>query len=95
MKMNFISQIWKKFEKSQIWWLEGWILVLEVGMDKTIVHVGITYGWNIDGGFKEGEPEAAVSFGEVAMEKQSVWNDFVNLRELLENAGENTNAKQI
>ena len=43
----------------------------------------------------DGEPEAAVSFGEVSMEKQSVWNDFVNLRELLENAGENTNAKQI
>ena len=43
----------------------------------------------------EGEPGAEVSFGEVAMEKQSVWNDFVNLRELLENAGENTNAKQI
>ena len=43
----------------------------------------------------EGEPGAEVSFGEVAMEKQSVWNAFVNLRELLENAGENTNAKQI
>ncbi len=43
----------------------------------------------------EGEPGDEVSFGEVAMEKQSVWNDFVNLRELLENAGENTNAKQI
>ena len=27
----------------------------------------------------EGEPGAEVSFGEVAMEKQSVWNDFVNL----------------
>ena len=26
-----------------------------------------------------GEPGAEVSFGEVAMEKQSVWNDFVNL----------------
>ena len=34
----------------------------------------------------EGEPGAEVSFGEVAMEKQSVWNDFVNLRELLGNA---------
>ena len=34
----------------------------------------------------EGEPEAEVSLGEVAMEKQSVWNDFVNLRELLGNA---------
>ena len=33
-----------------------------------------------------GEPGAEVSFGEVAMEKQSVWNDFVNLRELLGNA---------
>ena len=43
----------------------------------------------------EGEPGAEVSFGEVAMEKQSVWNDFVNLRELLGNAGENTNATQI
>ena len=42
-----------------------------------------------------GEPEAEVSFGEEAMEKQSVWNDFVNLRKLLGNAGENTNAKQI
>ena len=26
----------------------------------------------------EGEPGAEVSFGEVAMEKQSVWNGFVN-----------------
>lgn len=43
----------------------------------------------------EGEPGAEVSFGEVAMEKQSVWNDFVNLRRLLGNAGKNTNAKQI
>ena len=43
----------------------------------------------------EGEPGDEVSFGEVAMEKQSVWNDFVNLRELLGNAGENTNATQI
>ena len=43
----------------------------------------------------EGEPGAEVSFGEVAMEKQSVWNDFVNLRKLLGNAGKNTNAKQI
>ena len=43
----------------------------------------------------DGEPEAAVSFDEVAMEKQSVWNDFVNLRRLLGNAGKNTNAKQI
>ena len=34
----------------------------------------------------EGEPGDEVSFGEVAMEKQSVWNDFVNLRELLGNA---------
>ena len=34
-------------------------------------------------------------FDEVAMEKQSVWNDFVNLRRLLGNAGKNTNAKQI
>ena len=43
----------------------------------------------------DGEPGAEVSFGEVAMEKQSVWNDFVNLRKLLGNAGINTNAKQI
>ena len=43
----------------------------------------------------EGEPGDEVSFGEVAMEKQSVWNDFVNLRRLLGNAGKNTNAKQI
>ena len=34
----------------------------------------------------EGEPGDEVSFGEVAMEKQSVWNDFINLRELLGNA---------
>ena len=34
----------------------------------------------------EGEPGDEVSFGEVAMEKQSIWNDFVNLRELLGNA---------
>ena len=27
--------------------------------------------------------------------KETVWNDFVNLRKLLGNAGENTNAKQI
>ena len=27
----------------------------------------------------EGEPGAEVSFGEVAMEMQSLWNDFVNL----------------
>ena len=59
-------------------------------------------GWMLNSGCSwcgddgtAGEPGAAVSFGEVAMEKQSVWNDFVNLRELLENAGENTNAKQI
>ena len=26
----------------------------------------------------EGEPGAEVSFGEVAMEKQSVWNGFAN-----------------
>ena len=26
----------------------------------------------------EGEPGAEVSFGEVAMEKQSLWNVFVN-----------------
>ena len=26
----------------------------------------------------EGEPGAEVSFGEVAMEMQSLWNDFVN-----------------
>ena len=26
----------------------------------------------------EGEPGAEVSFGEVAMEKQSFWNGFVN-----------------
>ena len=59
-------------------------------------------GWMLNSGCSwcgddgtDGEPEAAVSFGEVAMEKQSVWNDFVNLRKLLGNAGENTNAKQI
>ena len=34
----------------------------------------------------EGELGVEVSFGEVAMEKQSIWNDFVNLRELLGNA---------
>ena len=50
--------------------------------------------WGGDDG-TDGEPEAAVSFGEVAMEKQSVWNDFVNLRRLLCNAGKNTKAKQI
>ena len=27
---------------------------------------------------REGEPGAEVSFGEVAMEMQSLWNDFVN-----------------
>ena len=37
----------------------------------------------------------AIESKEVAMEKQSVWNDFVNLRRLLGNAGKNTNAKQI
>ena len=36
----------------------------------------------------EGEPGAEVSFGEVAMEKQSLWNDFVKFRELLGNAVE-------
>ena len=34
----------------------------------------------------EGEPGAEVSFGEVAMEVQSLWNDFVNFWELLGNA---------
>ena len=50
-------------------------------------------GWMLNSGCSwcgddgtAGEPEAEVSFGEVAMEKQSVWNDFVNLRELLGNA---------
>ena len=48
-------------------------------------------GWILNSGRSwfdgaEGEPGAEVSFGEVAMEKQSVWNDFVNLRELLGNA---------
>ena len=59
-------------------------------------------GWMLNSGCSwcgddrtAGEPEAEVSFGEVAMEKQSVWNDFVNLRRLLGNAGINTNAKQI
>ena len=59
-------------------------------------------GWMLNSGGSwcgddgtEGDPEAEVSFGEVAMEKQSVWNDFVNLRELLGNACENTNATQI
>ena len=59
-------------------------------------------GWMLNSGCSwcgddgtAGEPEAEVSFGEVAMEKQSVWNDFANLRRLLGNAGINTNAKQI
>ena len=59
-------------------------------------------GWMLNSGCSwcgddgtAGEPGAKVSFGEVAIEKQSVWDDFVNLRKLLGNAGENTNAKQI
>ena len=36
----------------------------------------------------EGEPGAEVSFGAVAMEKQILWNGFVNFRELLGNAVE-------
>ena len=59
-------------------------------------------GWMLSSGCSwcgddgtDGEPEAAVSFGEVAMEKQNVWNDFVILRKLLGNADGNTNVKQI
>ena len=59
-------------------------------------------GWMLNSGCSwcgdddtAGEPGAEVSFVEEAMEKQSVWNDFVNLRKLLGNAGKNTNAKQI
>ena len=37
----------------------------------------------------EGEPGDEVSFGEVAMEKQSLWSGFVNLWEVLGNADEN------
>ena len=43
-------------------------------------------GWMLNSGCSwcgddgtAGEPEAAVSFGEVAMEKQSLWCGFVNL----------------
>ena len=59
-------------------------------------------GWMLNSGCSwcrddgtAGEPEPEVSFGEEAMEKQSVWNDFVNLRKLLGNAGENTNVTKI
>ena len=59
-------------------------------------------GWMLNSGCSwcgddgtAGELGTEVSFGEEAMEKQSVWNDFVNLRRLLGNAGKNTNAKQI
>ncbi|KAL3037783.1 hypothetical protein AAZX31_01G090100 [Glycine max] len=45
----------------------------------------ICMGWMLNSGCSwcgddgtEGEPEAEVSFGEVAMEKQSLWNVFVN-----------------
>ena len=37
----------------------------------------------------EGETGDEVSFGEVAMEKQSLWSGFVNLREVLGNSDEN------
>ena len=41
-------------------------------------------GWILNSGRSwfdgaEGEPGAEVSFGEVAMEKQSLWSGFVNL----------------
>ena len=58
-------------------------------------------GWMLNSGCSwcgvdgtDGEPEGAVSFGEVAMEKRSVWNGLVNRRGLWENAGENPDAKQ-
>ena len=36
----------------------------------------------------EGEPGDEVSFGEVAMEKQSFWSGFVNIWEVLGNENE-------
>ena len=43
----------------------------------------------------EGEPGAEVSFGEVAMEEQSFWSGFGNVREVLRNADENEIASKI
>ena len=43
----------------------------------------------------EGEPGAEVSFGEVAMEEQSFWSGFGNIREVLSNADENEIASKI
>ena len=69
--------------KSKILWREK--TKREVGLfsqrEKLLQEKGTKGGDEVDDGDDgtEGEPGAEVSFGEVAMEVQSLWNDFVNL----------------